>query len=57
MYQGKAYTRKVNMTKVTYSTSNGRLTRRGALIDRGANGGIAGGDVRIIHKSGNFADV
>jgi hypothetical protein len=34
--------------KVTYQASSASSTQRGALIDRGSNGGVAGDDVRII---------
>ena len=52
---GKLY-REVNMAKVRYCHSHSR-TRRGALVDRGANGGICGNDVRIINKTGRMVDV
>ena len=52
---GKRY-REAKMTKMRYYYSHAR-TRRGALVDRGANGGICGGDVRIISKSGRMVDV
>ena len=44
------------MAKIRYCHSHARL-RRGALVDRGANGGICGNDVRIISKSGRMVDV
>jgi hypothetical protein len=53
---GKTY-REVNMAKTIYVASDHRTVRRGALVDRGANGGIAGDDVRIIHESGRQVDV
>ena len=52
---GKRY-REVNMTKVRYCHSHSS-TCCGALIDRGANGGICDNDVRIIHKTGRMVDV
>jgi hypothetical protein len=53
---GKKY-RQVNMAKLTYiaSAHQGRYT--GSLVDHGANGGIAGEDVRIINKTGRHVDV
>ena len=30
---------------------------RGALIDRGANGGVAGNDTRIINRSNRLVDI
>jgi hypothetical protein len=44
--------RQVNTANTIYVASDHRTVRRGALVDRGANGGIAGDDVRIIHESG-----
>src|SRR5687768_3611797 len=45
------------MAKITYSVLTYSATRRGALVDRGANGGIAGEDVRIIAKTGRQVDI
>ena len=42
---------------IQYSASSHRHLRAGALIDRGANGGIAGDDVRIINRTGRQVDV
>ena len=44
------------MTKVQYCHSHSH-TRRGALVDRGANGGICGNNVHIINKTGQMVDV
>jgi hypothetical protein len=41
---GKKY-REANIHNVVYQASSHRSVRRGALVDRGANGGIAGEDV------------
>ena len=50
--------REVNTTSVTYNISSTRATQsKGALIDRGANGGIAGDNVRIISKTGRSVDI
>ena len=47
---GKRY-RRINVhQRITYNISNIKDTKLGSLVDRGANGGLAGGDVRIIHK-------
>ena len=49
MCNKSAVTWQVHSTNVTYSTLNAGLqTRKGALVDRGANGGIAGSDTRIM---------
>ena len=53
---GKVY-RQINMANTVYVASDHRTVRRGALVDRGANGGIAGDDVRIISDSGRQVDV
>ena len=46
---GNTYT--VNMAKFTYTVSNhGLQPHRGALVDRGANGGVAGEDIRIVDQ-------
>src|SRR5687768_3205790 len=45
------------MTKITYSVLAYSATRNGALVDRGANGGIAGEDVKIIAKTGRKVDI
>jgi hypothetical protein len=42
---------------VRYSISAHRSSKSGALVDRGANGGIAGDDVRVIFKTGWHVDV
>jgi hypothetical protein len=42
---------------IQYCASSHRQVRYGALIDRGANGGIAGDDVRIINCTGRQVDV
>ena len=50
--------RQVNTVFVTYKVSSTQATQpKGALIDRGANGGIAGDDVRIISKTGRSVHI
>jgi hypothetical protein len=50
--------RQVNMAHTTYSISSSHITgNKGALVDRGANGGIAGSDVRVINKTGKSVDI
>ena len=36
--------------RVVYDVSNHKASKHGSLVDRGANGGLAGSDVRIINK-------
>ena len=45
---GKKY-RSINFQKLIYDVSKPESAIPGALIDRGANGGVAGADVRIIN--------
>ena len=52
---GKRY-RQVNVSNILYHHSHD-TSKRGALVDRGANGGICGNDVRIISKTGRSVDV
>ena len=42
---------------VVYTASKHCSVQKGALIDQGANGGIAGDDVRLICKTGHQVDV
>ena len=44
-------------TNITYSVSSKHVAKRGALVDRGANGGLAGSDVRPIHRTARSVDV
>jgi len=48
--------RQVNMG-ITYRVSNHATHTFSSLVDRGANGGLAGDDVKIINKTGKFVDV
>ncbi len=46
------------MANILYSVSRTtRSSSRGSLIDRGANGGLAGIDVKVIEKVGKCGDV
>ena len=42
---------------IQYRASSTHQVRTGALVDRGANGGIAGDDVRVINRTGRQVDV
>jgi len=54
---GKTY-RQVNATSITYTISACSANQnREALVDRGANGGIAGSDVRVINRTGRQVDI
>ena len=58
IFDGKTYT--ASVARVTYRLNQNKVTNihRGSLIDRGANGGLSGDDVRVISKSTTqFADV
>ena len=48
----------MNNVNIEYSvTTSQTRTKNGALVDRGANGGIAGLDVRLIAKTNKHVDV
>ena len=47
----------VNTASILYNKSSCHTAGKGALVDRGANGGIAGDDVRIIAKNGRSDDI
>jgi len=50
---GKSY-RQINVhERVQYSVSATRSSSSGSLVDRGANGGLAGSDVRIVNPHAN----
>ena len=46
---GKRY-RSVQVHRIHYHVSQHNAKKTGSLVDRGANGGLAGSDVRIVHK-------
>ena len=47
----------VNITHVVYNISSHRSSVPRSLVDRGANGGLAGADVRVIHRTHRSVDV
>jgi len=49
--------RAVNVARIYSVSSTHRTTASGSLVDRGANGGITGDDVRIINKTMRTVDV
>ena len=50
--------RQVNTVSMTYKVPSTQATKnKSALIDRGANCGIAGDDVRIIARTGRSVDI
>ena len=53
---GKKY-HQVQVHHIYYSVSSHKSWRVGLLVDRGANGGIAGDDIHIIEKSDWTVDV
>ena len=55
----KSSTRSVNMAQVVYNTSASRVSnvKNMSLVDRGANGGLAGDDVRVIFKTNRSVDI
>ena len=50
---------KYSINNVIYLVSKWSVTnsRNGTLIDRGANGGLAGNNVRVLHQTGRKVDV
>jgi hypothetical protein len=54
----KTSTRTVKMADVSYTVSlNQQKATTYSLVDRGANGGVAGNDVRIIFKTNRTVDI
>ena len=55
----KSSTRSINMARIVYTTSASRISgaKTMSLIDRGANGGLAGDDVRVIFKTNRCVDI
>jgi len=53
---GKKY-QQVNTHTINYSVSIHKSSHVGSLVDHGANGGIARGDVCVIEKTGQSVDV
>lgn len=49
--------RAVSVASIVYSVPATHAEKSGALIDHGANGGIAGADVHIIAKTGQQVDI
>ena len=49
--------REANTAQVTYKVTTSAQSPTHSLIDRGANGGIAGTDVRVIFKTQRLVDV
>ena len=50
---GTSY-RKINITKIEYRINTSTTLEGYSLVDRGANGGVFGNDVRIIEKSNKY---
>ena len=55
--QGRSQPRQANMAKVVYRVSASKIKSRNSLVDRGANGGIAGQDVKVIATSDRTVDI
>ncbi len=56
VFDGKKYWQ-VNTHTINYSVSIHKSSQVGLLVDRGANGGIARGDVFVIEKTGHSMDI
>ena len=48
---------KTSVNVITVSNHEQKSEIRGALVDRGANGGVAGSDTRLMRPSGRQADI
>ena len=55
--QKKGPKREVNKASIIYSLSASKIHSKNSLMDRGANGGIAGQDVKIIASSDRSVDI
>jgi hypothetical protein len=53
----KASTRTVAMADITYTVSAHQLLQPVSLVDRGANGGVGGDDVRVIKRGAKTVDI
>ena len=53
--RGKRKGRKVHLLSVSNHEQATKV--RGALVDRGANGGVAGADTRVIQASRRYVDI
>ena len=53
----KSSKRSVNVTNVVYKVSSHQASTSSSLVDRGANGGVAGTDVRVIFKTHRAVDI
>ena len=49
--------RDLQKVNLMYRVSSHKRTTRGSLMDRGANDGLAGDDVRILERTGFKVDV
>ena len=47
----------VNTASILYNISSCHTAEKGALLDCGANGGIAGDNIRVIAKTGKSVDI
>jgi hypothetical protein len=54
--RNKPTTRSTN-NHVTYNFSRANTSKLSQLVDRGANGGLAGGDMKILHKTGRKVNI
>jgi hypothetical protein len=57
MSQSSKRQQSVNTMRIVYDISAHRSTSPLSLVDRGANGGLAGIDVRVIHQTHRFVDI
>ena len=55
LYQGVEY--KIASTNITYIVGNHKTAKMGSLLDGGANGGLGGSDMRMLHETHDRVDV
>ena len=57
--QPKSLNKKYLINNIVYPVSERSIinSRNGTLIDRGANGGLVGNNVKVLHKTGRQVDV
>jgi hypothetical protein len=55
--KNKPIERNIKCTRVIYRVTNNDIPEKGGLVDRGAHGGLAGRDLRIISTTDRWVDI
>jgi hypothetical protein len=53
----KGIDRNIKCTRIVYRVTNNDIPEKGGLVDRGANGGLAGRDLRVIPTTDRWVDI